>query len=367
MTKIVLILILCTFSSFFSFGQSLLKFEILGDLVGTDREAKMVFLKYSSNRETTKVDSFKIINGKFRAKGVMAEPHLTEIYLKFENLQGRNTVTDKVKLYLDEGITYFKSQDSLSTVKIHGSKAHNDWKWLNEQYKPYQRFIDSVEILVMQSQEKDNAIASLKFEAQQDSIKKELQEKILKPFIQNNPKSPLVIELLWKYTNFKIDPVTVEPLFNLISPQRQTSPSGKIFKDMMEASKRMQVGVMATDFTQNDTSGNPISLSSFRGKYVLVDFWASWCGPCRKENPAIVQTFHKYEEKNFSIIGVSFDNNKNAWLQAIRKDGLNWTHVSDLKFFVNAVGRLYGITSIPSNFLVDPNGKIIAKDIKEKI
>jgi thiol-disulfide isomerase/thioredoxin len=123
---------------------------------------------------------------------------------------------------------------------------------------------------------------------------------------------------------------------------------------------------MATDFTQNDTSGNPISLSSFRGKYVLVDFWASWCGPCRKENPAIVQTFHKYKEKNFSIIGVSFDNSKNAWLQAIRKDGLNWTNVSDLKFFVNAVGRLYGITSIPSNFLVDPNGKIIAKDIKGK-
>ena len=113
-----------------------------------------------------------------------------------------------------------------------------------------------------------------------------------------------------------------------------------------------------------DTSGKPVSLSSFKGKYVLVDFWASWCRPCRLENPNVVATFNQYKDKNFTILGVSLDTARQEWMNAIHTDGLNWNHVSDLKGWYNEAASKYGVQSIPYNFLMDPEGNIIAEDIR---
>lgn len=122
----------------------------------------------------------------------------------------------------------------------------------------------------------------------------------------------------------------------------------------------------APDFTMADTSGKAVSLSSFKGKYVLVDFWASWCKPCRYENPNVVAAYNQFKNKNFTILGVSLDENRDAWLKAIQTDGLTWTHVSDLKGWGNAAAALYGVRSIPYNVLLDPNGNIIAEDVRGK-
>ncbi|MES2809852.1 MAG: TlpA disulfide reductase family protein, partial [Bacteroidota bacterium] len=139
-----------------------------------------------------------------------------------------------------------------------------------------------------------------------------------------------------------------------------------VLKKSIDEAKVTAIGALAPDFTQPDADGKLIKLSSFKGKYVLIDFWASWCGPCRAENPNVVKAYQKYKSKNFTILGVSLDrpNDKEGWLNAVKKDGLEWTQVSDLKYWSNAAAALYYVQSIPANFLLDPNGKIIAKNLR---
>jgi peroxiredoxin len=143
----------------------------------------------------------------------------------------------------------------------------------------------------------------------------------------------------------------------------------QIIKDMSSRVKELKnvaVGQKAPDFTLNDVNGTPLSLSSkFGSKLLLIDFWASWCHPCRMENPNVVKVYNEFHKKGFDVIGVSLDRSKEDWVKAIADDKLTWTHVSDLKYWDNAAAKLYAVNSIPANFLLDENGVIIAKNLRE--
>jgi peroxiredoxin len=192
------------------------------------------------------------------------------------------------------------------------------------------------------------------------------QSAAIKIFILSNPNSYLSLLALYSVGGPTPDPAELDSLFNGLSPELKNTEAAHVFVNSLNELKHTAVGVTAPDFTQNDENGQPVTLSSFRGKYVLLDFWASWCGPCREENPNVVKAYDRFKNKNFTILSVSLDkaDGKNSWLAAIKNDGLTWTQVSDLKFWSNGAALLYYVTSIPSNFLIDPNGKIIARDLR---
>lgn len=181
--------------------------------------------------------------------------------------------------------------------------------------------------------------------------------------ITKYPDSPAAAYLLYRYFTYQLPLEQLKATRAKISPALAASPYVTDLDGIITRLENVQIGKTAPEFTLPDTAGVEVSLSDFRGKYVLLDFWASWCPPCRRENPNVVKAYQEYKDKNFTIIGISLDNNKAKWLKAIQDDHLTWTHVSDLKYWDSEIPALYGVRGIPANVLLDPDGVIIAKNI----
>ena len=195
-----------------------------------------------------------------------------------------------------------------------------------------------------------------------DSLKNDDIQKSLKYF-KANKTSLLSLFSFNRYTTFYADYAKVEKDFNLLPDWAKSSPDGKIIIAKINGAKSAQVDTKAKDFSQKSSTGKDVNLKSFDGKYILLDFWASWCAPCRKEHPNLIRIYEQFKDKNFDIISISLDSEKENWLKAISKDKLTWTQISDLKGQQNDIAVQYGVQSVPANFLINSKGIIIGKNL----
>ena len=351
-------------------GQSS-KFTLSGDLTGIQSPAEWVYLSYYTGDKQI-IDSSYVRQGKYNFAGNLPEPVLTKLSIKHKtNGDTRNTLPanskrDYASVFLQPGTIKVVSVDSFANISVSGSKADDEYRMLQELAKPYNEKLDELyRQFSIARTNKETALAAT-IEKTIDSLDASANEYVYGTYVKKNPSSLLAMYALKNWAGYEIDAEKVEPVFKTLPVAVQHSPSGKAMREKIDIAKKTGIGQMALEFTQNDTLGKPVSLSSLRGKYLLVDFWASWCGPCRRENPNLVAVFNQYKNKGFQVLSVSLDRPgaRERWLQAIHDDGLAWTHVSDLQFWNNAVAKQYGIQAIPQNLLLDPTGKIIAKNLR---
>lgn len=283
---------------------------------------------------------------------------------------GHSHSWNTLKLYVEESTIKVNTPDSLANATVEGSELHNQYKAWTETLKPIQTFLmnENAKYRNIPAEMKATPDFRAKMAHLGDSILT-VQQKLALDFIASHPDSYVSLyEVMNAYSGanigFEEEPNKIDSVFQLLSPEVKNTAYGKFFSELMSKKKAVAAGAIAPDFTINDTKGKPVKLSDFRGKYVLIDFWASWCTPCRKENPYLVKTYEQYKNKNFTILGISVDDNKDSWLKAIEEDKLPWTQVCSLTKDHNEVGELYMVSMIPDNLLIDPDGKILARRLR---
>ncbi len=327
-------------------------YELSGTISGAENQ--LVFIKEYKDGKLQTVDSLTIDSvAHFQFKGEVEVPVVRYIQVNEERFE----------LFLENSkITVTAKLGELDKAEVKGSKSHDELVAYQKEAQAFTVRMDSLEAQYQVAAEAKKLAEITRLDSVYEAIMSEKTVFVI-DYVKKHSKSfasPYIVRSELVYS------LSLEQLSEIVSSfdaEINKSEYYIFLKDRVEILKKVEIGQDFTDFTQNDSLGKPFSLSSLKGKVILIDFWASWCGPCRRANPDVVKIYKKYHSKGFEILGVSFDKSRADWIAAVKKDGLTWNHVSDLQGWGNAAGKLYGIMSIPHTVLIDKQGKIVAKNL----
>ncbi len=332
-------------------------YVINGKIEGADSVTFM--LQKREAGKIVNIDSAIAYKGSFKMKGgAVKYPEMVLLSVRDSRM--------RTSFYLENSeISIAGKLDSLFAAKITGSKTQDE----------YQGFIDSNKTLSekyskiyneyqMAEQSGDTAKVS-QLEKEAAATESEMT-RLQKDFVKNNPSSFVAPSIL-SQLSYEMEGSEIETYINAMDTAVANTELIKDLKEKVVKMKAVGIGQKAPDFTMNDPEGNPVSLYSKIGsKLLLVDFWAAWCNPCRMENPNVVKVYKEFHKKGFDVFGVSLDRKKDDWVKAISDDNLTWTHVSDLQYWNNSAAKLFAVSAIPANFLLDENGVIIGRNLREE-
>jgi len=351
------------FSLLTAIGMAQDKFTITGNLSQAGSN-KMVFLSYVNSEGKAAKDSTLVTNGKFKIIGTTAFGNRS--YLELipvpKNDFKTSGIADRKEFYLEKGNTIVVGKNRISTAVISGTKVQKEYIDYHAQMDPVEKKYEQIAARYEKaSSEKDSL--ELKEIALDGGAVVSKMKLVLDNFIARHPDSYFTADLVLLNKMIFVKGPEFESIYKALGPRLLNSFTGKKITDQFNKAKLSDIG-KTIDFSLPDKEGNEFKLSSLKGKYVLVDIWASWCVPCRAENPFMLKAYKELKDKNFEIVGISLDDKRTAWLNAVEQDKLPWIQVSDLKGFKTEIAVRLGIHLIPQNVLIDPDGKIIAKDLR---
>ncbi len=330
------------------------KLTVTGNISGMDT-GRIEFLYPLGDSSQT--DTVQVTSGKFTYETELKEP--VNMIFRVAGTRG-----EEVAFFADPGkITVTGYKDSMWASKVKGGVTQTLFLQADESFKAIMKPAENFGQAYSAAEQTQNVNEMMRIRSDYDKLVDSLKSSA-KSFVFKNRNNILAAYFGLVYLNEPGKEALMNEIYDTLTPAVKKSYFGTKLGELVSAAGKTAIGNMAPDFSQNDPSGKPITLSSLRGQYVMIDFWASWCGPCRQENPNIVKAYNAYKDKGFTILGVSLDQDKAAWEKAIADDKLTWQQVSDLKYWENAVARTYNIQSIPASLLLDKEGKIIAKDLR---
>lgn len=343
------------------------EFEIAGK-IDPSLNGKNVFLeKQGGYMGFAPIDTVKIEDGKFLFKGTVTDPSLH--FIQVEGLQG------KTELILENGeINVEVDKDSLHKSVTSGTFNNDMLKKYYDEMKPLRlkmvAFQKKNQDAMMEAYKANDTVVMNRLNKEYKLLGDEMQKKS-EDFIKNNPKAYINVLLVKQMMGSGKPVEEVKAKFDSLDPEVKKTKEGqevaKMFEDAQkeaESVANVEVGNRAPGFSAPSPEGTPISLKESMGKVTIIDFWASWCKPCRLENPNVVAMYNELHPQGLNIIGVSLDKDAAKWKEAIAADKLTWNHVSNLKFWDEPIAKQYGVKSIPATFILDASGKIVAKDLR---